>query len=208
MVKRFKVSSELLFQEHKKDSLMTLGANLVLYAKMFVEGIETFDLTFGTEYGLGTGNPLTTIIEVGCYKINVECLKNGGGRFNEEFSTEFVVAGLGVACNWIATGVITETGEEFYCSNHNHYKYIPILVEEPVFDSARVTSFSINLQDKNNDNLWFTVEITLSDGSTSETTYYQTVNGGQEGSKTFGFEDFSVFVRWNDNNTVTICEVI
>ena len=79
--------------------------------------------------------------------------------------------------------------------------------KEPVFVSAEVTWFNRNLQNANNGNLKFTVTVTMSDGSTYDFTHAETVNGGQKGSKTFDYGDYEVSVVWNDNNTVTKCEV-
>ena len=76
-----------------------------------------------------------------------------------------------------------------------------------VFQSAKVTSFNKNLQDKNNNNLTFTVTVTLSDGSTYTVNHAEKVNGGQKGNKTFNYGNYKVYAAWNDNNTVTTCEV-
>ena len=81
-------------------------------------------------------------------------------------------------------------------------------VAEPVFASAEVTSVNTNLQDKNNDNLTFTVTVTLSDGSTYDVDHVESVNGQQKGSTTFDYDEYSVYVAWNDNNKVTFCYVL
>ena len=78
--------------------------------------------------------------------------------------------------------------------------------EEIVFVSAEVTSFNKNLQDKNN-SVKFTVTVTMSDGSTFTVEHTEKINGGQKGSKIFDYGDYKVSVAWNDNNTVTKCEV-
>ncbi|MCL2482741.1 MAG: InlB B-repeat-containing protein, partial [Propionibacteriaceae bacterium] len=72
---------------------------------------------------------------------------------------------------------------------------------------AKVTSFVKNLQDKNNNNLQFTVVLTLSDGTTQTVTHQESVNGQQKGSKTFTYTSqwgtYNVTAAWNDNNVVT-----
>ena len=87
-------------------------------------------------------------------------------------------------------------------------KFPPPVVEEPTFVSAEVTWSNENLQDKNNDNFRFTVTVTMSDGSTFDVDHAETVNGQESGRATFNYDDYSVFVRWNDNNRVTACRVV
>ena len=76
-----------------------------------------------------------------------------------------------------------------------------------IIKGATVTTFGKNLQDKNNQNLTFTVVITLSDGSQLTVNHAEKVNGQQKGSTTFIYNGYKVYVAWNDNNTVTTCEV-
>jgi len=98
-----------------------------------------------------------------------------------------------------------ETYYGIYCADPG---YVLPVVEDPVFASAIVSAFSDNLQDKGNHNLTFTVTVTLSDGSTSPVFHAEKVNGEEKGNKTFDYGDYSVFVKWNDNNWVTKCEVL
>ena len=88
---------------------------------------------------------------------------------------------------------------------------VTAIFESVVVSNAKVTSFNKNLQDKNNQNLRFTVEMTLSNGEVFTIDHAEKVNGQQKGNKTFTFNtpygSYSVFVAWNDNNTVTTCEV-
>ena len=109
-----------------------------------------------------------------------------------------------------------ETGDEFLLSDFAEYREVIYIVgivadavvkEEVVFEFAEVASYNSNLQDKNNDNLTFTVTVTMSDGSTYDVEHVESVNGGQKGSKTFDYANYSVYVAWNDNNKVTNCEV-
>jgi hypothetical protein len=84
-------------------------------------------------------------------------------------------------------------------------------VPGPLSLNAQVTSFNKNLQDKNNQNLKFTVTVTLRNGITYTVDHAEKVNGQQKGTKTFIYDtpdgSYSVYVAWNDNNTVTTCEV-
>jgi len=80
--------------------------------------------------------------------------------------------------------------------------------ETPHFVSAVVTSFSTNLQNGNNNNFKFSVTVTMSDGSTFVEDHTETINAQQSGSKTFDYANYSVYVAWNDNNTVTTCKVV
>jgi len=77
--------------------------------------------------------------------------------------------------------------------------------------NAKVISYNKNLQDKNNQNLVFTVEVTTTDGTKHIINHAEKVNGQQKGSKTFKYDtpygSYNVNVAWNDNNTVTVCEI-
>jgi len=72
---------------------------------------------------------------------------------------------------------------------------------------AVVTSFNKNLQNNNNNNLKFTVTVTVYDGTTFDVNHVERINGQQKGSRTFEYDLYTVYVAWNDNNTVTVCEV-
>jgi len=85
---------------------------------------------------------------------------------------------------------------------------ITVLPKPVAFASAAVTSFNPNLQDGNNNNLQFSVEVTLTDGSTYVVNHVESVKGEEKGSKTFDYGDYSVYAAWNDNNWVTACTVI
>ena len=74
--------------------------------------------------------------------------------------------------------------------------------------NVKIKNFNKNLQDKNNQNLQFTVEITLSNGTVIEVVHAEKVNGQQKGSKTFTYSylsygTYQITAAWNDNNTVT-----
>jgi hypothetical protein len=98
-------------------------------------------------------------------------------------------------------------GYELYkCSRCDETKLV--IIPRLVCESAVVSSYNKNLQDKNNENLRFTVTVTLSDGSSYDVNHAEKVNGQQKGSKTFVYEGYSVYVAWNDNNTVTTCIVV
>jgi len=97
----------------------------------------------------------------------------------------------------------------FKCSRCDETNTVTIpKLEKPTVVSAEVTSCNEDLQDKNNDNLRFTVRVTLSDDTTIDVSHAETVNGGQAGHKTFDYDGYSVCVEWNDNNTVTVCKVV
>ena len=76
-----------------------------------------------------------------------------------------------------------------------------------VVKSAVVTSFIKNLQGGNNNNLKFTVLVTMTDGSTYVVNHVESIKGGQKGSKVFDYGGYAVDVVWNDNNMVTKCEI-
>jgi len=79
---------------------------------------------------------------------------------------------------------------------------------EPVFDYAEVLpGFSKNLQGGNNNNFRFTVRVYFSDTTYIDELKIVSINGGQKGNRTFDYGNYSVYVAWNDNNTVTTCEV-
>jgi len=48
--------------------------------------------------------------------------------------------------------------------------------------------------------------LTMSDGSTYTEDHTESVNGGQAGHATFQYGLYNVYVSWNDNNTVTVCQ--
>ena len=101
--------------------------------------------------------------------------------------------------------------ESYYLSYYVNPGYVikeQIEKVELVFASAKVTSYSTNLQNANNGNLKFTVTVTMSDGSTYDVDHAEKVSGGQKGNKTFNYGDYSVKAVWNDNNNVTSVEVL
>ena len=79
--------------------------------------------------------------------------------------------------------------------------------------NATIVSWNKNLQDLNNQNLRFTVELEMSDGTTVLVNHAEKVNGQQKGNKTFeysypGYDGvYNVYAAWNDNNMVTACEI-
>jgi len=81
-------------------------------------------------------------------------------------------------------------------------------LEHPTVTSTEVTSYSKNLQDANNDKFLFTVCITLSDKTTVEIHHAEKVNAQQTGNTTFNYESYSVYVSWDDNNTVVVCKIV
>jgi hypothetical protein len=75
------------------------------------------------------------------------------------------------------------------------------------YKTAAVTSFNKNLQNSGNNNLTFAVTVTFSYGTSYTVSHADKVNGGQKGNKTFDYGEYTVYVAWNDNNSVTTCEV-
>jgi len=88
---------------------------------------------------------------------------------------------------------------------------VKAMYELIVLVNAKVTSFDKNLQNKNNDNLRFTVALALNSGEIITVNHAEKVNGQQKGNKTFVYNtpygSYTVYVAWNDNNMVTTCEV-
>gem|GEM_PF-3178515 len=92
--------------------------------------------------------------------------------------------------------------DEYTCSNCGD-TYTVIIPQLTVID-ASVASYNKNLQDKSNQNLVFAITVTLSDGATTlDFQHAEKVNGGQKGTKTFTYDEYTVVVAWNDNNKVT-----
>jgi len=79
---------------------------------------------------------------------------------------------------------------------------------DPEFASAKITSYTQNLQNGNNENLRFVVTITLTDGSTLTVNHAESVNGQQSGSAVFDYGNYQVRAQWNDNNWVTSLSII
>ena len=79
--------------------------------------------------------------------------------------------------------------------------------EEATFISAKVTSYNKSLQGGNNNKLIFTVTVVMSDNTVYNVNHEENVKGDQKGSKTFNYDMYKVYVAWNDNNTVTTCEI-
>jgi hypothetical protein len=75
------------------------------------------------------------------------------------------------------------------------------------YKTAAVTNVNKNLQGGSNNNLSFTVTVTYTNGTAYTINHAERVNGGQKGNKTFDYGDYTIYVAWNDNNTVTTCEV-
>jgi len=69
-----------------------------------------------------------------------------------------------------------------------------------------------NLQDKNNNNLKFSIVKEMYDGTEipvgPQPYYTESVNAQQKGNKTFMYADYNVYVEWNDNNIVTVCKIV
>ena len=92
--------------------------------------------------------------------------------------------------------------DEYTCSRcGDTYR---VIIPQLTVEGAKVASYNKNLQDKGNQNLTFTITLTLSDGVTTlDFQHAESVNGGQKGTKTFIYDEYTVVVAWNDNNTVT-----
>jgi uncharacterized repeat protein (TIGR02543 family) len=78
--------------------------------------------------------------------------------------------------------------------------------------SVKVKNFNKNLQNSNNSNLKFTVEITLSDGTVAKVDHSEKVKGSQKGNSTFTYSyldygTYKIYAAWNGKNTVTTVEV-
>ncbi|MCL1981893.1 MAG: hypothetical protein FWG53_02215 [Clostridiales bacterium] len=106
---------------------------------------------------------------------------------------------------------LTEEGYDLYQCSRCEETYEVAIAKLGITGMA-ITSYSKNLQDKNNSDLKFTVEFTVSDGTTIEATHTEKVNGQQKGSKSFTYtapdnSNYTVYVEWNDNNKVTYCSL-
>ena len=88
-----------------------------------------------------------------------------------------------------------------YCKSCK--ELIKTLVIPKLTATGASASYNKNLQDKGNQNLTFTITLTLSDETTLNFNHAEKVNGGQKGTKTFEYDDYTVVAVWNDNNMVT-----
>gem|GEM_PF-5047377 len=99
--------------------------------------------------------------------------------------------------------------EDFSCITND--LTVNAMYELIVIANAKVLSFDKNLQNKNNENLRFTVVVTLNSGEIITVNHAEKVNGQQKGNKTFIYNtpygSYSVYIAWNDNNMATTCEV-
>jgi len=139
------------------------------------------------------------------------------------YNVTFLVDGIEYDVQSIAFGGAAADPVQPYKENcmfigwDSDYSYITedvtvnAIFESIVVSNVKVTSFNKNLQDKNNQNLRFTVEVTLSNGEVFKVDHAEKVNGQQKGNKTFTYNTsygfYSVYVAWNDNNTVITCEI-
>ncbi|MCL2046382.1 MAG: sigma-70 family RNA polymerase sigma factor [Oscillospiraceae bacterium] len=78
-------------------------------------------------------------------------------------------------------------------------------------DTARVTYFSSSLQGSGEENMKFTVHITLADGRSFTVDHFEKVDERSKGNKFFLYDtaygSYTVYVAWDDNSIVTSCEI-
>ena len=143
----------------------------------------------------------------GIYFITYKVINSSGNK--KQIQRQIVVEDVSENTNNTLAENINENTDNILLENidttpkESYYNELEAI--EPTFVSAKITSYNKSLQ--NTDRLTFTVTVTMSDGTIYDVNHEEKVVGGQKGSKSFNYDIYVVYAAWNDNNTVTNCEI-